>query len=115
MSRSGKPRSATVVLPFRDRVSRHVSDAGPGLDDPPVKVIVRHALVGEGFEAIELLGNSGHGDDVQSDLLVVAGVVSLVELVPSAELGANGVPDQLEELDPGFGRAVRAPVVTLDE
>jgi hypothetical protein len=33
-------------------------------------------------------------------LLVVAGVVALVELVPAAELGADRVPHQLHQLDP---------------
>ena len=57
----------------------------------------------------------GEPQRVEADLLVVAGVVALVQFVAPAELGADRVPDQLEELDALLGRAARAAVVAVDQ
>src|SRR5712692_10536460 len=67
---------------------------------PPVEVVLGHARLGELLPAIVLAGAQRAEQGVAPDLLVAAGVVDLVQLVPPAELGADGVPQELHELDP---------------
>src|SRR5437588_6855311 len=67
---------------------------------PSVQIVLGHAALGELLPAIVLAGGERAEQRVAADLLVAAGVVDLVELVPAAELGADRVPQELHELDP---------------
>src|SRR5438132_3216365 len=82
---------------------------------PSVEVVLRHARLGKLLPAIVLAGAERAEERVASDLLVAAGVVDLVQLVPAAELGADGVPQELHELDPLDGvHAARSPKVEVE-
>src|SRR5438105_13961946 len=82
---------------------------------PAVQVGPGQALLGEGLEAVELARRLLRLHDVRADRLVGAGVVPLVQLVPAAELGAHGVPEQLHHLHPADGVvAVGAPQVLVE-
>src|SRR5215510_15976380 len=100
-ARRCRPWLARLTAPYQ---SDSTQRAGPGrvdqiLDRPPVKVVLRHAGLGELLPAVVLTGAQGAEQGVAPDLLVAAGVVDLIELVAAAELGANGVPQELHELD----------------
>src|SRR5205085_11763922 len=72
-----------------------VDEVGHG---PAVEVVFVHALLGEALVAVSLTAGGGGEQDLHADVLVVAAVVALVELVAAAELAADGVPEQLHEL-----------------
>ena len=57
------------------------------------------AGVGEALAAVDGAGRRRDEERLDADVLVVAGVVALVELVAAAELAADGVPEQLHQLD----------------
>src|SRR5262245_22459749 len=54
---------------------------------PAVLVVIRHAFVGQRHHAIQRPGAARVPQRLDADVLVVAGVVHLVELVAAAELG----------------------------
>src|SRR6266446_10078078 len=82
---------------------------------PPVQIVLGHAALGELLPAIVLAGGERAEERVAPDLLVAAGVVDLVELVPAAELGADRVPQELHDLDPLDGvHAARSPEVEVE-
>src|SRR5215467_8615232 len=65
---------------------------------PAIDVILGHALLGEALVALRRPRHVGHEQRLEPDAFVVPEVVPLVELVTSAELGADGVPHQLHQL-----------------
>ena len=71
----------------------------PGVVDPAVLVVVGHALLGERRHLVEMPVARALPQRLDADVLVVAGVVALVELVASAELGADRIPQELHHLD----------------
>src|SRR5262245_40184631 len=75
-------------------------DVDPVLRLPAVDVVLGHAALGELLPAIVLPRGERAEQRVAPDLLVAAGVVDLVELVAAAELCADGVPQELHQLDP---------------
>jgi len=66
-------------------------------------VVVAHALINQAREAIYQLLPPGKVQGINAHLLVVPRVVTLVQLVTTTILRADGVPDQLEQLDAIFG------------
>src|SRR6185437_7152387 len=68
-------------------------------DGPAIEVVFVHALLGEALVAVGLAAARGGEQDLHADVLAVAAVVALVELVAAAELGPDGVPEELHELD----------------
>src|SRR5690606_1430774 len=82
---------------------------------PAVEVVFGHALLGEASHGIGL-PRLLHGEELfQAHALVVARVVALVEFVAPAEFAADGVPDQLHQLDPFHGVvAVRTAHVLVE-
>src|SRR4051812_11319686 len=67
---------------------------------PAVQVVLGQAGLGEPLHGIGLALRLRGEEQLGADVLVVAGVVALVQLVPAAELGADGVPQGLHDLDP---------------
>src|SRR6476620_4238999 len=76
----------------RCAILRRFARVQPGRTDPPVLVVVGHALLGEPDHLVERAGSACVPHALDADILVVARVVDLVELVPAAELGADRVP-----------------------
>src|SRR2546428_5006661 len=82
---------------------------------PPVEIVLRHAGLGELLPALVLARGDGAEERVAPDLLVAAGVVDLVELVPAPELGPDRVPQELHELDPPDRvHAARSPEIEIE-
>src|SRR4051795_336320 len=71
----------------------------PASADPAVLVIFGEALLRERDHAVERAGAARAPHCLDADVLVVAGVVSLVKLMTPAELGADRVPQKLHHLD----------------
>src|SRR5213080_3433763 len=84
--------------PRRPRI-RDVVGVKPGGIAPAVFVVVRKTLLGQRDHAIERAAGARAPQRLEADILVVAGVIHLVELVPAAELRANRVPQELHYLD----------------
>src|SRR5207302_1415923 len=82
----------------------------PCVAGPAVEVVVGHAALDEGIELGGDAADACEAGHVEAHLLLVAGIVDLVPLVAGAELRADRVPDQLEQLDPVVGAPRRAPV-----
>ncbi len=53
------------------------------------------------------------GDLIEADALVIAEVIALVQLVPAAELGADGVPHELHQLHAVYGLVAIRPADVL--
>src|SRR5262249_23096904 len=71
----------------------------PSRIGPAGLVVIRHAGFGETDHLIECAGAAGVPHCLDANVLVVAGVVHLVQLVASAEFRADRVPEQLHDLD----------------
>src|SRR5436305_16688 len=82
-----------------DRRIRDVVGVKPGGIAPAVFVVVRKTLLGQRDHAIEGAAGARAPQRLEADILVVAGVVHLVELVPAAKLRADRVPQELHYLD----------------
>src|SRR5262245_2889246 len=78
---------------------RHVLGVEPGRVAPTLLVVVGHALLGQRHHPVERARAARVPHALDADVLVVAGVVDLVELVAAAELGPDRVPQQLHDLD----------------
>src|SRR5215467_14929404 len=66
----------------------HVIRVEPGRSDPAILVVFGEALLGERDHAVERAGAACAPQRLDADVLVIAGVVPLVELVAAAKLGA---------------------------
>src|SRR5579859_2005307 len=66
---------------------------------PAVEVVFGHAVLGKTLEAIGIAGGLGAEQAVAADFLGRTAIVDLVELVPSTELAADAIPQQLEQFD----------------
>src|SRR5579863_4312606 len=66
---------------------------------PAVLVVIGHASLDQRFHLLEPSGELRLLQLEHPDELVAAGIVHLVELVAGAELGADGVPQKLHDLD----------------
>src|SRR5262252_2855361 len=84
--------------PVRNARIGNVVRVEPGIADPALLVIVCHALVRERDHAVVLTGRAGVEQRLDADVLVIARIVDLVELVAPAELGTDGVPQELHDL-----------------
>src|SRR5437870_12740363 len=82
--------------------ARHAepADVDQVLRLPPVQIVLGHAALSELLPPIVLARGERTEQRVAPDLFVAAGVIDLVELVATAELGADRVPQELHELDP---------------
>ena len=87
----------------------------PGPINPSVQIIIGEALIDEFQALIQRAGAPGETDGIHADLLVVAGVIPLVQLMASAELGSDRVPKQLEQLDALVRRSAGASIIPIDE
>src|SRR6185369_17192391 len=106
----GSARSAQAPLDEADVV--RVDQVGDG---PAVEVVLVHRRLGKGLEAVEVPFTLRGPQVGQASDVVAADVVDLVELVASAELGADGVPQHLHDLDPLHrGHAARAAHVLVE-
>src|SRR5262249_5437226 len=76
----------------RGRRRRRLARIEPGWVGPAVLVVVGHAVLGQPDHAIERARGARIPHRLDADVLVVAGVVALVELVAGAELGADRGP-----------------------
>src|SRR3977135_895950 len=70
----------------------------PGPIAPTVLVVIGKTLVRERDHAVERAGGTRIPHRLDADVLGVAGVVHLVELVAAAEPGARGHPQQTHSL-----------------
>src|SRR5262249_31055375 len=64
----------------------------PGGVGPAVLVVIGEALIDEAYHLVERAAAARVPHRLDADVLVVAGIVHLVELVAAAELGADRVP-----------------------
>src|SRR5207245_10617496 len=82
--------------------ARHAepADVDQVLRLPPVQIVLGHAALSELLPPIVLARGERTEQRVAPDLFVAAGVIDLVELVATAELGADSVPPDLHELEP---------------
>src|SRR5437762_9876418 len=87
----------------------------PSTVHPSIEVIVGEAFIDECEALIERASAAREAHGVDADLLVVAGVVSFIQLMTSSEFRANSVPEQLEQLDALERSRLRAAIVTIDE
>src|SRR4051794_41238801 len=91
--------------PARSALARWIQPAHPlsrkhahvvGIDQighrPAGEVVFGHALVGEGLPLRRLTVGIGPEDREAADFLVAAGIVDLIEFVPSPELATDRVP-----------------------
>src|SRR6267143_1299571 len=67
--------------------------------DPAIQIVLGHTLLGESLELGGPAAVLRHLPRDEAHGLGRARVVTLVELVAAAELGADGVPQKLHELD----------------
>src|SRR5262245_38690609 len=72
-----------------DQIGRH----------PAVEVVLCHAALGEAAELSRGAALLRHRQRDDADDLGAARIVALIELVAAAELRADGVPEQLHQLD----------------
>src|SRR5215468_7655071 len=85
------------------------------LGRPAVQVVLGHARLRELLPAVVLSRRQRAEERVAADLLVAARVVDLIELVAAAELAADGVPEELHQLDALDGvDAARAAQVRVE-
>src|SRR5262249_6726846 len=70
---------------------------------PAVEVVFGHASLGKALEPVGIPGGLRTEQAIAADLLGRAAIIDLVELVAAAELAAEAVPQQLEQLDPLLG------------
>src|SRR5579872_1604902 len=87
----------------------------PGGIFPPVQTVIRHALIRERKTLVEDSALLRTGENIEANLLMVAGIIDFVEFVPGAEFRADGVPDQLEELDALSGGGGHAAIISFQE
>src|SRR5438105_6029172 len=80
----------------------------PGVRRPAVEVVIGQALVHQPGTLIEHAGAAGELQGIHANLLVIAGVVSLVQFVTPSKLGPYCVPYHFEEFDPVACRGARA-------
>src|SRR5262249_11294426 len=92
-------RQSLRLRPRRGRRGRLLARIEPSRIGPAVLVVVGHAVLGQPDHAVERTRGARVPHRLDADVLVVAGVVALVELVPGTELGADRVPQQLHDLD----------------
>src|SRR5215468_3348479 len=78
---------------------RHIIRIEPGSADPAVLVIFGEALLGERNHTVERARAARTPHRLDANVLVVAGVVPLIELMTPAELGADRIPQELHHLD----------------
>src|SRR5437016_1964587 len=71
----------------------------PRSADPAVLVVFGEALLRERDHPIERARGARAPHRLDADVLVVAGVVPLVELMAPAELAADRIPEKLHHLD----------------
>src|ERR1043166_9013908 len=64
----------------------------PGVANPALLVVVGHAGLGERYHLVVGAGALGIEQRLDADVLVVAGVVDLIELVARAERGSHPGP-----------------------
>ena len=64
---------------------------------------------------IENAAASRKVDRIDADLFGIAGVIPLVKFMTAAELGSNGIPDQLEKLDAIVSSHPCTAVIPIDE
>src|SRR5262245_51501900 len=82
---------AAILLCCARRARRKVRDIvriDPGFVRPAMLVVAGEAGVGERDHAVEGARAAGVEEGLDADVLMVAGIIHLVELVASAELGA---------------------------
>src|SRR3954454_20411011 len=78
---------------------RNIVRADPGIAGPALLVIIGETLVGERDHPVIGARAARIEQRLDADVLVVAGVVDFVELVPAAELGPDRIPQELHDLD----------------
>src|SRR5688572_2272795 len=81
-------------LPFRHQRA-HVAGIDHVLCNPAVEVVFGHALLREPLVTGRRTGHVGDQQRLETDALVVAEVVALIQLVAAAELAADRIPHQL--------------------
>src|SRR5688572_33164458 len=80
-----------------------------------MQIVFRHALLGESLEPVGSARGLSTEEAITSDLFRRAGVVDLVELVPTAELATERIPQQFPKLHAVFGRiAVRSSEILVE-
>src|SRR4029077_9691317 len=82
---------------------------------PTFQTVVRHALVSEGYALVEDSTLARAGEDIESNLFVVAGIIDFVEFVAGAEFRADRVPNELEKLDAFRGGGGCATIIFFEE
>src|SRR4030095_63630 len=100
--KSTSPKNAMLFRRARDAGNARIGDViriETGSVAPAVLVVIGQALLGEPDHAVERAARARVPHRLDADVLVVAGVVHLVELVAAAELGAHRVPKKLHHLD----------------
>src|SRR3989442_15105903 len=89
--------------------------SSPGVVLPAIKVVIGEALLDELDALIEHATAPRKVHGVDADLLGVPGVVAFVELMAATEFRADGIPDQLDQLDSLLGGRSSTAVVAIDK
>ena len=95
---TGSPTPLRRCPPSADAIDIAGVDQVRG--EPAVEVVLRHEAVDKLFQALGGAACDRGRQIPEPDILVVARVVALVELVPPAEFRADRVPQDFEQLDP---------------
>ena len=66
---------------------------------PAVLVVLRQAAVDHRHHLVHVAGGLRLAQTLQADFVLAAGVVDLIQLVTAAELAADGIPHQFQDLD----------------
>src|SRR5580765_7827293 len=113
-SNAGEDTGLPWPLPFLDH-GADVVRVDQIRHRPAVEIVFGHALLGEPLVALRGAGHFRDQERLETDALVVAEVVSLVQLVAAAELRTDRVPHQLHQLHAIDGRiAVRTAHVLIE-
>src|SRR3984957_19335807 len=95
----GTPRSLRrAALPRQPGIG-DVVRIEPRRARPAVFVVFRHALLGELRHVCKRTRRARIPKRLNTDILVITGIIALVEFMASAEFGADRIPQQLHHLD----------------
>src|SRR6266404_4396139 len=117
-ARVSKGRSAESDTASLGELFHHDADVGR-IDEvghgPTVEIVFSHAGFSETLVARGCARHLRCHEDFVPDAFVIAEIVPLVELVPAAELRADGVPEEFDELHALFRRVAAGPAHELIE
>src|SRR5580698_4457881 len=96
---SGRDCSVAALLAMSGVLSWGIG-VEPGGVGPTRLVVVRHALLNQRFHCLQITAAFGTRQRLRANVLPPASIIAFVQLVSSAELSADCIPQQLHDLDP---------------